>query len=87
MPEPISRIQSELGYQPKVDLADGVEELLAWLRSQSADDRIDQATRELKEPWKRRCERRSNNRARPCALAWRRRTRPSTTLLLPTDQG
>ncbi len=45
----ISRIQGELGYQPKVDLADGVAELLAWLRSQSADDRIDQATRELQE--------------------------------------
>jgi dTDP-L-rhamnose 4-epimerase len=45
----ISRIRDELGYQPTVDLADGVEELLAWLRSQTADDRIDQAARELQE--------------------------------------
>jgi dTDP-L-rhamnose 4-epimerase len=45
----ISRIRDELGYRPSVDLADGVAELLAWLRSQRADDRIDQAARELLE--------------------------------------
>jgi dTDP-L-rhamnose 4-epimerase len=44
-----SRIRDELGYHPEVDLADGIAELLAWLRSQSAVDRIDQATRELEE--------------------------------------
>lgn len=45
----ISRIRDELGYRPAVDLADGMAELLAWLRSQTADDRIDQAARELRE--------------------------------------
>jgi dTDP-L-rhamnose 4-epimerase len=43
----ISRIRDELGYRPAVSLADGVEELLAWLRSQTAVDKIDQAAREL----------------------------------------
>jgi len=45
----ISRIRDELGYHPTVDLADGIEELLAWLRSQTAVDKIDQAARELDE--------------------------------------
>jgi dTDP-L-rhamnose 4-epimerase len=45
----IGRIRDELGYDPEVDLADGVAELLAWLRSQTAVDRIDRAARELEE--------------------------------------
>jgi dTDP-L-rhamnose 4-epimerase len=45
----ISRIRDELGYDPEVDLADGIAELLAWLRSQTAVDKIDQAARELEE--------------------------------------
>jgi dTDP-L-rhamnose 4-epimerase len=45
----ISRIRDELGYRPSVDLADGIGELLAWLRGQTAADRIDQAARELEE--------------------------------------
>jgi dTDP-L-rhamnose 4-epimerase len=45
----IGQIRDELGYQPEVDLADGVAELLAWLRSQTAVDRIDRAARELEE--------------------------------------
>jgi len=44
-----SRIRDELGYHPEVDLADGIAELLAWLRSQTAVDRIDRAARELEE--------------------------------------
>ena len=43
----LSRIRGELGYEPAVSLADGVAELLAWLRSQTAVDKIDQAAREL----------------------------------------
>jgi dTDP-L-rhamnose 4-epimerase len=43
----ISRIQSELGYRPRVAFADGLRELLAWLRTQSADDGVDAASREL----------------------------------------
>ncbi len=43
----ISRISRELGYRPKVAFADGLRELLAWLRTQSADDSVDAASREL----------------------------------------
>jgi dTDP-L-rhamnose 4-epimerase len=43
----ISRIERELGYRPRVAFADGLRELLAWLRTQSADDAVDAASREL----------------------------------------
>ena len=43
----ISRIERELGYRPKVAFADGLRELLAWLRSQSPDDAVEAAGREL----------------------------------------
>jgi dTDP-L-rhamnose 4-epimerase len=43
----ISRIQRELGYRPQVAFADGLRELLAWLRTQAADDAVDAASREL----------------------------------------
>jgi dTDP-L-rhamnose 4-epimerase len=43
----ISRIQRELGYRPRVAFADGLRELLAWLRTQSADDAVDAAGDEL----------------------------------------
>jgi dTDP-L-rhamnose 4-epimerase len=43
----ISRIQRELGYRPKVAFADGLRELLAWLRTQTAEDAVDAASREL----------------------------------------
>jgi dTDP-L-rhamnose 4-epimerase len=43
----ISRIRKELGYEPRVRLEDGIRDLLSWLKTQSADDRIDQARREL----------------------------------------
>jgi dTDP-L-rhamnose 4-epimerase len=43
----ISRIRRELGYEPQVDLAEGMAELLEWLRGQAAVDRIDQAAEEL----------------------------------------
>jgi dTDP-L-rhamnose 4-epimerase len=43
----ISRIQAELGYQPRVALADGMRELLGWLRTQRAEDSVDAAAREL----------------------------------------
>jgi dTDP-L-rhamnose 4-epimerase len=45
----VSRIHAELGYAPRVALADGLRELLAWLRGQSAEDRVEQAARELAE--------------------------------------
>ena len=43
----ISRIERELGYRPKVAFADGLRELLAWLRTQAADDSVEAAGREL----------------------------------------
>jgi dTDP-L-rhamnose 4-epimerase len=43
----VSRIQRELGYRPKVAFGDGLRELLAWLRTQAADDAVDAASREL----------------------------------------
>jgi dTDP-L-rhamnose 4-epimerase len=43
----ISRIQRELGYRPKVAFSDGLRELLAWLRTQTAQDAVDAASREL----------------------------------------
>lgn len=36
-----------LGFEPRISLADGLEDLLAWVREQSAEDRFDQVEREL----------------------------------------
>ena len=36
-----------LGFEPSTSLADGLEDLLAWVREQSAEDRFDQVEREL----------------------------------------
>jgi dTDP-L-rhamnose 4-epimerase len=36
-----------LGYMPAVELADGMTELAAWLEGQTAEDRVDDAAREL----------------------------------------
>jgi dTDP-L-rhamnose 4-epimerase len=43
----ITKIHKELGYVPRVSLAEGLCELLAWLRTQKADDRMEEARREL----------------------------------------
>jgi len=43
----ISRIQRELGYRPRVAFAEGLRELLAWLRTQSPEDTLEAASREL----------------------------------------
>jgi dTDP-L-rhamnose 4-epimerase len=42
----ISRIQA-LGYRPRVQFADGLAELVRWVRSQTAEDRFEDARREL----------------------------------------
>jgi dTDP-L-rhamnose 4-epimerase len=42
-----TRIARELGFRARVPLADGMRELLGWLREQPAEDRVDQAAREL----------------------------------------
>jgi dTDP-L-rhamnose 4-epimerase len=43
----ISKARIMLGYEPKVTLEDGLEELLEWVRKQEADDRVVAATAEL----------------------------------------
>jgi dTDP-L-rhamnose 4-epimerase len=43
----ISKIARELGYRPQVAFADGLVELLGWLRTQSAEDAVETASREL----------------------------------------
>jgi dTDP-L-rhamnose 4-epimerase len=43
----ISAARKYLGYEPKVKLEDGLNELLAWVRNQDADDRVESATAEL----------------------------------------
>jgi len=45
----ISKIKRLLGYQPKVTLEDGMEELLGWVSNQDAVDRVSAATAELAE--------------------------------------
>lgn len=44
----ISKIQKALGFQPKVSFEQGMQELTAWMREQTAEDRGDQALEELK---------------------------------------
>ena len=44
-----SRIARELDFRARTTLADGMRELLDWLRRQSPEDRVEQAARELAE--------------------------------------
>jgi dTDP-L-rhamnose 4-epimerase len=43
----ISLARELLGYEPQVELEDGMRELATWLATQEADDRVDAATAEL----------------------------------------
>jgi dTDP-L-rhamnose 4-epimerase len=43
----ISLARSTLGYEPQVELDEGLEELAAWLEGQVATDRVDEARAEL----------------------------------------
>jgi dTDP-L-rhamnose 4-epimerase len=43
----ISRARSDLGYEPRVPLEEGLTELSAWIETQEADDRVDAAAEEL----------------------------------------
>jgi dTDP-L-rhamnose 4-epimerase len=43
------RIERELGFRARTPLADGMRELLDWLRRQAPEDRVEQAARELAE--------------------------------------
>ncbi|MFQ5892963.1 MAG: NAD-dependent epimerase/dehydratase family protein, partial [Nitrospinota bacterium] len=43
----ISRARAILGFTPRVPFAEGVADLVAWVRGQEAEDRVELATREL----------------------------------------
>jgi len=43
----ITKARRLLGYEPKVVLEDGLEELLSWVQGQEAQDRVSSATAEL----------------------------------------
>jgi dTDP-L-rhamnose 4-epimerase len=43
----VSRIRTKLGYEPKVRLEDGLEELVEWVREQTAEDTFENAAKEL----------------------------------------
>lgn len=43
----ISKARKMLGYEPSVTLEDGLAELLAWLGTQTAEDKVEGATAEL----------------------------------------
>lgn len=43
----ISRAGSLLGYEPRVPLEDGLREFVAWSQGQTAEDRVEEAHREL----------------------------------------
>ena len=43
----ISAAERVLGYKPKVGFAEGIRELVHWLRRQSAEDRVAEATQQL----------------------------------------
>jgi dTDP-L-rhamnose 4-epimerase len=43
----ISQARTVLGYEPRVDLEDGLEELASWLEGREATDRVEQASAEL----------------------------------------
>lgn len=43
----ISRARTVLGYEPRVDLQEGIQQLAGWLETQVAEDRVEQANQEL----------------------------------------
>jgi dTDP-L-rhamnose 4-epimerase len=43
----VSRAHAGLGYEPRVPLSEGISELLAWIRTQSPEDRVERAAEEL----------------------------------------
>lgn len=45
----ISKIKSSLGYMPQVSFKDGLNELIEWVKTQSAEDLVDKARAQLLE--------------------------------------
>ena len=45
----ITKIRSELGFEPKIDLEKGLKELVEWSRTANPNDKFEQAAKELEE--------------------------------------
>lgn len=45
----ISKIRGKIGFEPKVSFEQGMEELIEWSKTVEAVDKVDEATKELKE--------------------------------------
>ena len=45
----ISKIQNQLGFQPRVKFEEGISDLVEWVRKQKAVDQFEKSQRELKE--------------------------------------
>ncbi len=45
----ISRIQSQIGFQPKVKFEEGISDLVDWARDQEARDQFEKSRRELEQ--------------------------------------
>jgi len=45
----ISRIQNQLGFQPKVKFEEGISDLVQWVRGEKARDQFEKSRRELEE--------------------------------------
>ena len=43
----ISKISKRLGFKPQVAFEDGIEDLIKWVKLQTATDRVDKAVSEL----------------------------------------
>jgi dTDP-L-rhamnose 4-epimerase len=43
----ISRARAELGFEPAVRLEEGMHEVIDWVRTQSAEDRVEEASKQL----------------------------------------
>jgi dTDP-L-rhamnose 4-epimerase len=44
----ITRARTELGFEPRIEFADGIAEFVAWLAEATAIDRVEEATGELR---------------------------------------
>jgi dTDP-L-rhamnose 4-epimerase len=45
----IQKARDLLGFEPRVSLAEGVSDLVAWVKHQEAEDQLEAAAREMEE--------------------------------------
>ncbi|HQO36967.1 MAG TPA: GDP-mannose 4,6-dehydratase, partial [bacterium] len=45
----ITKIRTELGYEPKVTFEEGLREIIAWAKDTTPEDKFEQAAKELAE--------------------------------------